>query len=269
MELRGVDARSGDRPPDPGQPPRDATRASDAHHARVAASENSRARPGQAARSGVDQPAAAPRSAAEREPLTAPGDAQRLPARPPSRADLGRQRLAERLERAENPVTSRTELRERLNHLEPGHPSSPWEEDGTPRPPAPRLADLERLDPPLGDGAYAAHREGSSGGANGRAQNLGLLRMRDWPRPSWAILSRLFLDLSMTSRLPITRVSFPTGSTRFSLQPWPGRKRQKAAEPTRRHEPAGLSDRARFGADIVGPACYYVNSSSREMASPG
>lgn len=76
-----------------------------------------------------------------------------------ARADLGRQRLAERLERAENPVTSRTELRERLNHLEPSHPSSPWEEDGTPRPPAPRLADLERLDPPLSDAAYAAHVE--------------------------------------------------------------------------------------------------------------
>jgi predicted ABC-type ATPase len=132
-------------------------RGGDAHRARVASPENGHARPGQAARSGGDQPAAAPRPAAERQPLTAPGDAQRLPARSPTRADLGRQRLAERLERAENPVTSRTELRERLNHLEPGHPSSPWQEDGTPRPPAPRLAELERLDPPLSDAAHAAH----------------------------------------------------------------------------------------------------------------
>lgn len=158
MELRSVDTQPGDRPPDPDQPPRDAARASDAHHARVASPENGHARPGQATRSGGDQPRAAPRSAAERQPLTAPGDAQRLPARPLSRADLGRQRLAERLERAENPVTSRTELRERLNHLEAGHPSSPWGEDGTPRPAAPRLADLERLDPPLSDTDYAAHR---------------------------------------------------------------------------------------------------------------
>jgi predicted ABC-type ATPase len=163
MELRSVDARPGDRPPDPGQPPRDAARASDARHARVAASENGHARPGQAARSGGGQPGAAPRPA-EREPLTALGDAQRLPARPPTRADLGRQRLAERLERAENPVTSRTELRERLSHLEAGHPSSPWQEDGSPRPPTPRLADLERLDPPLSDAAYAAHREVVRGG---------------------------------------------------------------------------------------------------------
>src|SRR5690349_4928004 len=118
MELRSVDVRSGDRPPDPDQPPRDAARASDAHHARAASPENGHARPGQAARSGGDQPATAPRSAAEREPLTTLGDAQRLPARPPTRADLGRQRLAERLERAEHPVTSRTELRERLSHLE-------------------------------------------------------------------------------------------------------------------------------------------------------
>jgi len=57
----------------------------------------------------------------------------------------------------QSPVTGRTELQQRLHNLEPGNPSSPWEEDGTPRSPAPRLADLERLSPPLSDTAYAAH----------------------------------------------------------------------------------------------------------------
>lgn len=77
----------------------------------------------------------------------------------PPRIDVGRQRLADRLERVENPASNRSELRDRLKDLPPGHPSSPWEEDGAPRPPAPRLADLERLDPPLDDAAYAAHRD--------------------------------------------------------------------------------------------------------------
>lgn len=82
-----------------------------------------------------------------------------LPHRPVSREHVERQRLAERLERIEHPVGNRAELRDRLNNLEPGHPSSPWDEHGTPRPPAPRLADLERVEPPLSDAAYAAHRD--------------------------------------------------------------------------------------------------------------
>lgn len=85
------------------------------------------------------------------------GDALRLPARPLTRVDLDRQRLAERLERVENPASIRSDLRGRLKDLPPGHPSSPWEEDGSLRPPAPRLANLERPDPPLTDAAYAAH----------------------------------------------------------------------------------------------------------------
>jgi predicted kinase len=57
----------------------------------------------------------------------------------------------------ENPSGVRDELQTRLNQLEPGHPSSPWHEDGTPRPPAPRLTDLEHPDPRLSDADYKAH----------------------------------------------------------------------------------------------------------------
>ena len=81
-----------------------------------------------------------------------------LPPPPVSAADAARQRWAERLEEMENPPSSRNELRSRLNELEPGHPSSPWHEDGTPRDPAPRLSELERPRPPLTDTEYAEHR---------------------------------------------------------------------------------------------------------------
>jgi hypothetical protein len=83
-------------------------------------------------------------------------DAARL-ARPPMRPD--RQKWAERLERAENRTGVRDELRERLNQLEPGHPSSPWDEDGTPREPTPRLSDYEKPLPSLTDADYQAHVE--------------------------------------------------------------------------------------------------------------
>jgi predicted ABC-type ATPase len=84
-----------------------------------------------------------------------------------------RQRWADRLERAETPVSNREELRERLSRLEPGHPSSPWEADGTPKPPAPRLADLERPEPPLSDADYAAHvREVAANLEHARASGL-------------------------------------------------------------------------------------------------
>lgn len=68
------------------------------------------------------------------------------------------QQLLERLQRAERPVGDRDKLRDRLTRLEPGHPSSPWDERGVPRPLAPRLADVERPRPPLNDFEYAAHR---------------------------------------------------------------------------------------------------------------
>ncbi len=70
-----------------------------------------------------------------------------------------RQRWPERPERVEHPADVREELRDRLNNLAPGHPSSPWDERGAPRPPVTQLADLERLTPPLSDAAYAAHRD--------------------------------------------------------------------------------------------------------------
>jgi predicted kinase len=76
---------------------------------------------------------------------------------------------AERLERG----SSLAELGERLHNLPPGHPSAPRDEHGVPRPPAPRLADLERLEPPLSDAAYAAHvREVRKDLANARASGL-------------------------------------------------------------------------------------------------
>ncbi|HYK30580.1 MAG TPA: hypothetical protein VEV63_01420, partial [Streptosporangiaceae bacterium] len=55
---------------------------------------------------------------AERAAATA-GDAVGLPGRPPARVDLGRQRLAERLERVENPASNRSDLQERLKDLPP------------------------------------------------------------------------------------------------------------------------------------------------------
>lgn len=156
-------ARPGDRPQQAAQSPHDATRAPAGRQTRDPAPVESHGRRGQAAGSGADHAPAIPVT----------GDTPALPARPPSRPDLSRQRLAERLERAENPVTSRTQLRERLNNLEPGHPSSPWDEDGTLRPPAPRLADLERPDPPLSDAAYAAHlNDVVTGLDNARATGL-------------------------------------------------------------------------------------------------
>jgi predicted ABC-type ATPase len=76
-------------------------------------------------------------------------------ARPPMGSD--RQRLLERLASAENRGGVRDELKERLNQMESGHPSSPWHEDGTPRPPAPKLSELERTSPGLSDADYRAH----------------------------------------------------------------------------------------------------------------
>jgi predicted kinase len=63
----------------------------------------------------------------------------------------------ERLERAAASCTA--ELAERLSSLPPGHPSAPLDEHGVPRPPAPRLADLESDVPLLSDAAYAARRD--------------------------------------------------------------------------------------------------------------
>lgn len=84
-------------------------------------------------------------------------DARPLPRPPDQAGQADRRVLAERLNRIENPIGVRAELRDRLSNLAPGHPSSPWDESGDRRPPVPRLADLEWPGPPLGDAAYAAH----------------------------------------------------------------------------------------------------------------
>ncbi len=90
-------------------------------------------------------------------PESPPTDARPLPRGPDPAGPADWQRLAERLDRAENPVGVRAELRTRLNSLVVGHPSSPWDEHGVPRPPGACLSEAERLEPPLSDAAYAAH----------------------------------------------------------------------------------------------------------------
>jgi predicted ABC-type ATPase len=80
-----------------------------------------------------------------------------LPRPPESAADRERQRWVERLERAANPGSDRDKLRERMYKIEPGHPSSPWDENGEPRPAETRPSDLERPEAPLSDADYAAH----------------------------------------------------------------------------------------------------------------
>jgi predicted ABC-type ATPase len=139
MELRNVR----DRPPDgPGDAPAPAA-ASGADHARLGQAQDGA---GTAGRADSGRSVQVPDSAVGRpEALT----------RPPMRPD--RLKWLERLERAENRTGVRDELRDRLDQLEPGHPSSPWHEDGTPRPPAPRLSDLERESPGLSDADYKAH----------------------------------------------------------------------------------------------------------------
>ena len=71
--------------------------------------------------------------------------------------------------RADRETPDRDELRERLWRLPPGHPSSPVEADGTPRPPEPGLRGREFADGspadtadsrPLSDAEYAEHVAG-------------------------------------------------------------------------------------------------------------
>jgi zeta toxin len=80
-----------------------------------------------------------------------------LPRPPETIAQRDKQRWMERLAEYENPPSDRDELKQRMNQLEPGHPSSPWNDDGTPRDPAPRLRDLEQSETRLSDADYAAH----------------------------------------------------------------------------------------------------------------
>jgi len=81
-----------------------------------------------------------------------------VPARPESAQESQRRQWAERLQRKiDQPGESRRELQERSRALPPGHPSSPWDEHGDPRPPVPRLADIELPEGPLSDAEYADH----------------------------------------------------------------------------------------------------------------
>jgi predicted ABC-type ATPase len=70
-------------------------------------------------------------------------------------ADPDRERLAERLAKAEKPGNLRDSMKAQLDDLPDGHPSAPREADGTPRPPPPRPADYEL--PALTDADYVAH----------------------------------------------------------------------------------------------------------------
>src|ERR1700722_13945109 len=82
-----------------------------------------------------------------------------LPRPPETTAQRDKQRWMERLAEYENPPSDRDELKQRMNRLEPGHPSSPWQEDGTPREQAPNLRDLERPEVRLSDADYQNHIE--------------------------------------------------------------------------------------------------------------
>jgi predicted ABC-type ATPase len=176
MEFRNVRERPPNRPVDSDRPPADppnstaTVRVGDAANSagkgRSDGPEQGESRPSEtgddAAR--LARPGIGSRAADQADPgssVQAPDSSAHRPpealARPPMRPD--RQKWLERLERAENRSGIRDELQARLNQLEPGHPSSPWHEDGTPRPPAPRLTDLERPDPVLSDADYSAHVE--------------------------------------------------------------------------------------------------------------
>jgi hypothetical protein len=91
-------------------------------------------------------------------PSVRPVEVPALSLRPESFRHADRHLLAERLASVESLVGNREQLRGRLLSLEPGHPSSPWDERGELRPPVLRLTDIERPAPPLSDEAYAAHR---------------------------------------------------------------------------------------------------------------
>jgi predicted ABC-type ATPase len=93
------------------------------------------------------------------EPVNRPADVGRPGAAgpPESIRDHEKRHWLEKLAKLENPPSDRDQLKAKLDKLEPGHPSSPWEEDGTPKPPVPRLSDHEGPLPPLSDADYRSH----------------------------------------------------------------------------------------------------------------
>ena len=102
------------------------------------------------------------RSVGDIQRLDRPGgagpDQPGLPERPESPQEAQRRQWAERLQQfTDHPAESQRELRERTHALPPGHPSSTWDDKGNPRPPVPRLSDIELPEPPLSDADYADH----------------------------------------------------------------------------------------------------------------
>ena len=79
-----------------------------------------------------------------------------LPTPPESVDQAQRRQLADRLPRADS-GSSLIELKERSQKLLPGHPSSPWNADGSLRPPEKPLTDYELPETHLSDADYAAH----------------------------------------------------------------------------------------------------------------
>jgi len=80
---------------------------------------------------------------------------------PPIAADQMRQ-LAERAVKARDTSPTLRHLKHQTERLPIGHPSSPWNEDGSPRPASSSLKDVERLVPPLTDAPWADHLEGAT-----------------------------------------------------------------------------------------------------------
>ena len=77
---------------------------------------------------------------------------------PPEPADQSNRRtLADRLARTADTGTSLVELRKRAENLRPGHPSSPWNEDGSRRAPEKAPTDFELPETRLSDADYSAH----------------------------------------------------------------------------------------------------------------
>src|ERR1022692_88606 len=80
-----------------------------------------------------------------------------LPGPPESADQSQRRQLADRLVRATDAGTALGELRKRAEQLPCGHPSSPWNEDGSRRAPEKAPADFELPETGLSDADYATH----------------------------------------------------------------------------------------------------------------
>ena len=80
-----------------------------------------------------------------------------LPGPPEAAGQSQRRQLADRLTRANDSAPTLSELRKRAERLPPGHPSSPWNEDGSRRAPEKSPADYALPEPRLTDADYATH----------------------------------------------------------------------------------------------------------------